>query len=144
MAALPAYSIPMPDAVEAVFAAYPDQVRPAMLALRELIFACAGSEHIAAIEETLKWGEPSYLAKHGSTLRIDWKPKHPDKIGVYFHCQTLLIETIKEVYGDLFEYEGNRAILLPLEKPLARQPLQHCMALALSYHKRKHKPLLGA
>lgn len=130
--------------VAAVFAAYPPHVKPLMLELRELILSCRGEEHIDAIEETLKWSEPSYLAKHGSTLRMDWKPKNPDRIGIYFHCQTLLVETIKEVYGDLFEYEGKRAVLLPLDKPLAKKQLQHCMILALIYHKRKHKPLLGA
>lgn len=130
--------------VNAVFAAYPEHVRSKMLVIRDLILQCAGEDHIDNIEETLKWGEPSYLARHGSTLRIDWKPKLPEHIGVYFHCQTSLVETIKEIYGDLFIYDGKRAILLPLDSEVPTRQLQHCMVLALSYHKRKHLPLLGA
>lgn len=133
----------MPGEVRNKFAAYPDHVQPKMLELRELALSCVGEPYIDAVQETLKWGEPSYLAKYGSTLRIDWKPRAPAQLAVYVHCQTNLIETIREVYGDLFTYDGKRAILLPLDQPLPRAQLKHCMCLALSYHKRKHLPLLG-
>lgn len=132
------------DPVSEKYAAYPDRIRPIMLELRELAIACTGEPHIDHIDEALKWGEPSFIAKHGSTLRMDWKEKNPEQIGIYFHCQSLLIETIKEVYGDTFLYEGKRAILLLLDQPIPKKQLQHCMVLALSYHKRKHLPLLGA
>lgn len=133
----------MSDAVAEKFSQYPNTVQPIMLQLRELALGCAGEPDIDAVTETLKWSEPSYQAKHGSTLRMDWKSKSPDQIGVYFTCTSILVETFKEVYGDLFLYEGKRAILLDLDQEIPKAQLQHCMSLALSYHKRKHLPLLG-
>jgi hypothetical protein len=63
------------DEVEAVFAQYPDQVRERLLALRDLIFDTAShTKGVGEIEETLKWGQPSYLTikpKSGTTIRID-------------------------------------------------------------------------
>jgi hypothetical protein len=74
---------------------------------------------------------------------MDWKANDPDFIKVYFHCQTSLIETFKEIYRDEFEYEGNRAIVIPLGAPESG-PLGHCLLMALKYHRLKHLPLLGA
>lgn len=75
---------------------------------------------------------------------MDWKPKDPDVTKVYFHCQTILIETFKEIYPDEFEYEGRRAIVIPLSVSTAGGPLSHCLQMALLYHSLKHLPLLGA
>jgi hypothetical protein len=67
--------------VEAVFANYPDFVRARMQHLRELVIETAEeTEGVAILEETLKWGEPSFVTKNGSTLRMDWKEKKPDQI----------------------------------------------------------------
>ncbi len=65
-----------PDpAVEAAFGAYPAPVKAKLLALRRLIFDTAKrTKGVGALEETLKWGQPSYLTpetKSGSTIRID-------------------------------------------------------------------------
>ncbi|MFT5337424.1 MAG: hypothetical protein ACI9YL_001426 [Luteibaculaceae bacterium] len=39
--------------------------------LRQLIRATVPEiEGVNSLEETLKWGEPSYLTKYGSTLRM--------------------------------------------------------------------------
>jgi len=73
--------------VESVFDKYPDAVRDKLLDLRRLIIEAADeAEAIEHIEETLKWGEPSYLAKNGSTIRIDWKKDKPDQYAIYFKC----------------------------------------------------------
>ena len=134
----------MPAAVAQKFASYPRDIQPRMHELRDLALKCQGEPDIDYIEETLKWGEPSYLAKHGSTIRMDWKERSPDQIGIYFNCQSSLVETFQEIYGDLFRYEANRAILLDLSRAFPEAQLQHCMLLALTYHKRKRLPLLGA
>jgi hypothetical protein len=48
--------------VEAVFAAYPDNVRTKLPRRRELIFeTAAATDGAGELEETLKWGQPSYL-----------------------------------------------------------------------------------
>jgi hypothetical protein len=58
--------------VATVFAAYPEKFKNKLLILRQLIFDTgAKTEGVGELEETLKWGEPSYLAKKGSTIRID-------------------------------------------------------------------------
>jgi hypothetical protein len=95
------------------------------------------------MEETLKWGEPSYLAEHGSTIRIDWKEKTPDQYDVYFKCTSKLVETFRMVYGDTFTYENNRAILFGLDQEVPRAELKECLRMALLYHTLKNLPRLG-
>ena len=77
--------------VDLVFNHYPDSVRNKMLALRKLVIETAKEiDGITELEETLKWGEPSYLTKNGSTLRMDWKSKKPDQYAMYFKCTSRL------------------------------------------------------
>ncbi|WP_417533122.1 DUF1801 domain-containing protein [Marinobacterium stanieri] len=130
--------------VKAKFSTYPDEAKEQLEAVRQLILAVAREKALGSVEETLKWGEASYLVKGGTPIRMDWKPKDPNAIKVYFHCQTKLIETIKEVYRDAFKYEGNRAMIIPLDAPLKEGILSHCLQMALQYHSLKHLPLLGA
>lgn len=60
--------------IEIVFNKYPDPVRKKILNLRRLIIESAREiEEITSIEETLKWGEPSYLVEKGSTRRFIYK-----------------------------------------------------------------------
>jgi hypothetical protein len=101
------------------------------------------SEFVEELEETLKWGEPSYLVKKGSTIRIDWKAKTPDQYAIYFKCTSKLVLTFKEIYGDKFKYEKNRAILFDLDEKIPEKALKNCISMALNYHRLKDKPLLG-
>ncbi|MDB6059937.1 MAG: hypothetical protein JWM78_40 [Verrucomicrobiaceae bacterium] len=126
------------------FDSYPDHIRPLLLNLRKIIFAAATEYEVGAIEETLKWGEVSYVVKGGSTFRIDWKQKSPNQYFMFFHCQTTLIETFKEIYGDAFIYEGKRAIVFNISEQVPVAELKHCIALSLRYHRLKNLPLLGA
>ncbi|MCU6707279.1 DUF1801 domain-containing protein [Paenibacillus sp. J5C_2022] len=128
-----------------IFESYPVQIRTKLLFLRQLVFQTASeTDEIEIVEETLKWSEPSYVTKFGSTLRIGWQKNNPHHYAMYFHCQTKLVETFKEIFGDLFRYEGNRAILFHENDPLPVDELKQCILLTLTYHKRKHLPLLGA
>ncbi len=130
--------------VEAVFKAYPDFVKTKMLELRALILEAADElEEVSAIEETLKWGEPSYLTKYGSTVRIDWKAKKTDHYAVYFKCTSKLVPTFRMLYPKLFEFEKNRAIVFSIEDELPNDALKSCIKAALRYHKIKHLPALG-
>lgn len=112
--------------------------------LEGLILEVAAENKIGPVEESLKWGEPSFSVKGGSAVRIDWKKKYPEKCFVFFQCQTRLVEIFKEIYGDTFEYDGKRAIILELSQKLPLLELKHCVILSLQYHKLKHLPLLGA
>ena len=130
--------------VELVFDNYPDLVRNKMLTLRKLIIETAKEiEEITILEETLKWSEPSYLTKIGSTIRMDWKPKSPNQYAMYFKCTSRLVETFKLVFKNTFEFEGKRAILFQLEDDIPKEALKYCIKAALTYHKVKQLPTLG-
>jgi hypothetical protein len=129
-------------AVETAFGAYPSRVRARLRALRRLILDTAkATEGVGTLEETLKWGQPSYLTaetKSGSTIRIDQVKLAADQYAVYFHCQTNLVGTFRELYPEL-RFEGNRAILLDAKEEPPEAALRHCVALALTYHLRRRK-----
>ena len=131
--------------VKGVFDSYPKHVQSQMLYLRTLVLETASEiDGLEKLEETLKWGEPSYISKIGTTIRYDWKSKYPDEYRIYFHCQTTLIETFKEVYGGTFIYEGNRALIFKVGEQVPVKELSHCLSMALRYKKVKHLDFLGA
>jgi len=131
--------------VTAVFNAYPKDIQQQLLHLRELILSTASEiKELHTLEETLKWGEPSYLTKNGSTVRIDWKEKNPNQFAMYFKCTSKLVPTFKKIYANTFKFEGNRAIVFKINSKIPEKELKHCIAMALTYHKIKHIPLLGA
>ena len=129
-----------PD-VAAVFDSYPTDLRKPLLRLRQLILETAAStDGVGALEETLKWGQPSYLTakpKTGSTIRIDRVKGREGKYALYVHCQTNLVSTFREIYPDSFSYEGNRSIVFDAADGLPEEELRHCISLALTYHLRK-------
>ena len=128
-----------------VFKKYPDSMQKKTMFLRQLILETAfETDGVSDLVETLKWGEPSYVTKSGSTVRVGWKKSQPDQYALYFHCKTMLIDTFKELYGDTFRFEGNRAIVFSKNDEIPVSELKHCIFLSLTYHKRKHLPLLGA
>jgi Domain of unknown function (DU1801) len=128
--------------VDGVFDGYPKPVKAKLQALRRLIFDTAkATKGVGPLEEALKWGQPSYLtseSKSGSTVRIDRVKAEAGQYAVYFHCQTNLVETFRELYPEL-RYSGNRAILLDAADKLPEAELRHCVGLALTYHLRKGK-----
>lgn len=130
-------------AVDAVFSSYPKPIKTKLLALRRLIFdTAATTKGVGKIEETLKWRQPSYLTpetKSGSTIRIDRIKSSASQYAVYFHCQTDLVETFRELYPKQFTYGGNRSIILDADEKIAEPALRHCVALALTYHLNKRK-----
>lgn len=126
------------------FESYPNEARKKLNFLRKLILETASeNESIHEIEETLKWGEPSYLTKKGSTIRMDWKEKSPHQYAMYFKCTSRLVSTFKTVFGDLFKYEKTRAIVFNMEDKIPEAELKECIEMALTYHTIKNKTLLG-
>lgn len=116
-----------------------------MLHLRNLVLVTASEiEGLEQLDETLKWGEPSYVTKYGSTLRIDWKAKTPERYAMYFKCTSKLVPTFKTVFKEKFNFEKNRAILFNLNEKIPETELKQCIAMALTYHKIKQLPLLGS
>jgi len=125
--------------VEAVFASYPEPCKAHLFAIRELILDTAdGMSLPGGIEETLKWGEPSYLPikpRTGSTIRIGRFDEH--NVGLYFNCQTMLVESFRSMYGDELTYSKNRAILFNIAESLPEPVIKACTQMALGYHLNK-------
>lgn len=130
--------------VNEVFENYPITVKGKMQFLRELVIETAKeTEGVEVLEECLKWGEPSFVTKNGSTLRIDWKVKTPEQYAMYFQCSSRLVSTFKTVFKQTFQYEGNRAIIFQLNQEIPEMELKECIKATLSYHKVKHLITLG-
>jgi len=124
--------------VEDVFKAYPEKLKRKLMSLRHLIFDTASEiERVGPLEETLKWGQPSYLTqqtKSGTTIRIDQIKSEPGHYGMFVHCQTSLISTYRELYPDILSFDGKRCVKFnELDDP-PEGVLRNCIALALTYH----------
>ena len=100
----------------------------------------AENPRIGAITETLKWGEPAYLTEatgSGSTIRLGRPRGLPDRAAVYFICRTTLVDEFRERFGEDFQYEGTRAVLLPTGGEVDRLALAIMLSTALTYHLRR-------
>jgi len=129
-------------AIAEAYQQFPPGLREKLIALRELIHDVAAStEGVGRLEETLKWGQPSYLTpetKSGSTLRLGVS-KDGRYAGLYVHCQTNILESFRDRFPDAFRYEGARAILFTEDEELQPEKLRDCIAHALTYHLRKSR-----
>lgn len=130
--------------VNDVFDNYPDPVRNKLQYLKDLVIETAEeAKGINEMEITLKWGEPSFVTKQGSTLRMDWKFKNPDQYALYFQCSSRLVKTFRIVFDGKFQFEGNRAIIFRFDQKIPELELKECIRASLTYHKIKHLITLG-
>lgn len=130
--------------VDIVIKTYPKEIHKKISILRKLILEVAHEiEELEYLEETLKWGEPSYLTKNGSTIRIAWKNKTPNQYGIYFKCTSKLVSTFKVVFSKVFNFEGDRAIIFKMDYEVPQIELKKCIRAALTYHKVKNLPQLN-
>lgn len=134
-------NLPINSEVADVFNSYPQNIKSKLMFLRQLIFDTAASiEGIGKIEETLKWGEPSYLtpeSKSGSTIRIAWKESQKKNYSIFFKCTANLVPAFKEKFPKKFKFGGNRSIDFNLNDDIPVKELKRCIALALTYHRNK-------
>lgn len=128
--------------VAAVFEAYPQNLRARLIFLRGLIFKIAAkTKGVGALEETLKWGEPSYItkSKSGTTLRVAPILSQKGKYGIFVHCQTTLVGPFKEIYGDKFTYDRNRGLIFHENDKIPVKEVSHFIHWALTYHLKKEE-----
>lgn len=123
---------------------YPENVKLYLHQLRQWAFELAEQHNLGPVDEAVKWGEASFSVKTGSPIRMDWKAKAPEQVSLFFNCQTKLVDTFRELYGEHLTLVGNREIALPLNQPLPEEIIKHCLLLALTYKRVKNLPLLGA
>ena len=138
----------MPEAFKSIFDSWPKKVRLEATEIRSLIHEVAAEiklEHFssAPLEEALKWGEPAFVLKTGSTLRMGYREKNPDVLSLYFICNTNLVDTFRELYGDQLVLVDNRELQIQCGDTSSKTMIRDCIRKTLEYHKIKHLPLLG-
>ena len=136
---MPGAGDPIPPAVADKLASYSQPQRKRIESVRKMIFDQALSlESCGEVRECLKWGQISYLTekpKSGTTIRIDVNQE--GHVALFVHCQSRLVDEIREMYPGEFELKGNREIVLDNDKPLSEKTLGHCISMALTYHNRR-------
>lgn len=128
----------MPSVVADAFVAYEPKVAEALLRLRQLILSTATeTEGVGAIEEGLRWNQPSFLTTEsgsGSTIRVaPTSAKSSHDFAMFFICNTSLVSGFKDQFGDTFSYDGNRALLFNVGDELPLDELRQCVTQALTY-----------
>lgn len=119
--------------VEEVYDAYAPIQRKALLELRELVFETGNElQKVGEIEEALKWSQPSFITKTGSTIRID-KIKDSEDVAIYFICTTHLVDKFSDIYPNVFNYVKGRSIYFEAGKSYDKEALKHCISMALTY-----------
>jgi hypothetical protein len=128
-------------AVAEILRAYPKPLQAKLLGLRALIYKIAAeTEGVGALEETVRWGQASYLtsaSKSGSMIRMDRYRKEDSRCALYFLCRTTLVDSFKEMFGNTLAYEGNRAVILSVVGELNVPVISQCIEMALTYNARK-------
>lgn len=128
--------------VSRVFDRYNKHIHEKLMTLRKLIFEVASeNDEIGELEETLKWGQPSYLTpvtRSGTTIRIDQVKNQPSQYAIYVNCQTTLVDLFRQRFPD-FTYEGDRAVLFELNDDLPLDDIKECIYMTLTYHLRKQQ-----
>lgn len=104
--------------------------------LRQRILAVAKDRDVEPIEETLKWGQPSLVPpkRDGTTLRLGTRE---GLCVLYVHCQTNLVEQWRSLFRGDFEFEDNRAVLIPADGTYNTTAFDQIAAMALCYHRDK-------
>ena len=120
------------SAVAAAFEAFPASARTGLLQLRSMIFEEAKADaRVGALEETLKWGQPSYAAATGTPIRLG-VPKSGG-FAIYTHCQSRVIPEFRSVFEGAFAFDGNRAVLFDMGEAPIGEPIRHLIRAALTY-----------
>lgn len=119
----------------------PTHTAGTLFKLRDLIFKIAEKHpEIGPIEESLKWGQPSYAPQKkctGTPIRLGTIKDAPHKLGLFVHCQTDIIENFRLKHNTLFEWDKTRALIIDSTKPIPFAALETFILMALTYHIKK-------
>ena len=121
---------------------YPSVLGDKLLYLKSLIYEQAElNPKVGEIEESLKWGQLSYASKNrsGTPVRLGIEKKSPGFFGLYVNCSTTVIDDIKHIYGDRFQYDGNRGLLFNEQEILPEDEIRHAIDMTLCYHINKKR-----
>ncbi len=129
----------VPSEISDVFASAPAHARERLLQMRNILFEAAEATGATPLTETLKWGQPAYLPpkRIGTTLRLGWSEKQPEFCAAFVHCQTNLVSQFEILFPSEFTFQGTRAILTPLSKPLNELAFFKLASMVFTYHRNK-------
>ena len=126
------------DDLKIVVNGWPKNAQTHFHGLRDIVKDTAATNPLVGpLTETLKWGEPSFLteqSRSGTTLRVAWKSKSPDEIGLFVICRTDMLEQVRALFPDAFRYEGTRAAYLPLSQTIPVEAVSYLASRAQTYH----------
>ena len=121
-------------------ATWPVSAKEMLWRCRAIFHDVAEQAKVGTLDETLKWGQPSWRpskSRTGSTLRIDWNPKFPDRLSFFVDCKTDLAARMQTLYPDLPENDGQRHLAITLSAPLPEQAITHLADMTFTYHRAK-------
>lgn len=116
--------------IAAVFDGYQPEINFRLLKVRRLIFDLGATFAQARIEESLKWGQPSYatIPKTGTPIRLG---QVEDKAALFVHCQTHLIRDLNAENPHQLRTIDNRAVMVPEDVTT----LNSFITAAFTYHR---------
>ena len=116
------------------YAAFPQPARETLMALRAMIYEISETLPVGRIEESTKWGQPSYATP-------DTKLATPIRLGlskagdpaIFTHCQTTVMSDFRALAPANMAFDGNRAVHLPIDKSPNLDELAPLIRAALTY-----------
>jgi hypothetical protein len=114
--------------------AEPDADQPLLQHLRGLIQSASTNPIIGRLEMSIKWGEESYTPikpKTGSSVRL--QPRANGKVALMFICTTRLVTKFRSLYPNLFETEGERAVVFSPGRVIPDAEVLHIISLAFTH-----------
>ncbi|MGH1463908.1 MAG: DUF1801 domain-containing protein [Cognatishimia sp.] len=122
--------------VTEAFDAFPDQTRPGLLKLRDLILTEAQNlPQIGQVQEVLRWGQPSFITpkvKAATPLRLG--THKASSFALFAHCQSSVISDYGLRFPGWDRLDGNRAVLFDDISDIEPFRLGTLIRHALTYH----------
>ncbi len=118
-----------------VFMRVPDPARSGMLYLRDKLYEIAKTiPATKGLDESLKWGQPSYVPKSGigTPLRLG---QTDEGFGLFVHCQTTVISEFASLTSNV-NIDGNRGVLFTSMDEVKGSNLEPMICHAMTYKTR--------
>ncbi len=119
-----------------------EEASAALWECRALFHQIAEETEVGRLDETLKWGQPSWRPikpRTGSTLRAGWDAARPDQLSLFVDCKTDLAARMRDNYPDLPANDGQRQLGISLGAPLPKQAIMHLAQMTFTYHLAKRR-----
>lgn len=117
---------------------WPDAAQARLWACRALFHQIAQDAKVGRLDETLKWGQPSWrpvAPRTGSTLRAGWHSDRAQMLSLFVDCKTDLAARMRDFYPHLPLNDGRRHLAVAIEGPLPQQALSHLAEMTFTYHR---------